>query len=50
MTQIFGYFSADQAPLHLPGAAFICASLLALGGALLFLRAIRPAAAPSAAD
>lgn len=40
MTQIFGYFSADQAPLRLPGAAFICAALLALGGALLFLRAI----------
>ncbi|MBI1950748.1 MAG: TCR/Tet family MFS transporter [Acidobacteria bacterium] len=48
MTQIFGYFSADRAPLRLPGAAFICAALLALGGALLLLRAIR-AAAPSAA-
>ena len=46
MTQLFGYFSAEAAPLHLPGAAFICAALLAAGGTLLFLRAIRSAVTP----
>jgi len=41
MTQLFGHFSADDAPVRFPGAAFACAALLAVGAALLFLRAIR---------
>src|SRR2546426_8170343 len=48
MTQLFGYFSSDQAPIFFPGAGFLCAALLAAGGALLFLRASRPAAEPLA--
>ncbi len=42
MTQLFGYFSADRAPLRFPGAAFVCSALLASGAVFLFLRAIRP--------
>src|SRR5439155_406017 len=45
MTQLFGHFSADQAPLRFPGAAFACAALLTVGSLLLFLRAIRSAGA-----
>ena len=30
MSQLFGRFSAEDAPLHMPGAAFFTASLLAL--------------------
>ncbi len=41
MTQLFGYFSSERAPLHFPGAAFVCAAFLAIGGTLLFLRAVR---------
>ena len=44
MTQLFGYFSADDAPLRFPGAAFFCAALLSIGGLLLLLRANRSAA------
>ncbi len=40
MTQLFGYFSSDTAPVHFPGAAFLCAAFLSLGGALLFLRTV----------
>ncbi len=28
MTQLFGYFSSDAAPVHFPGAAFLAAALL----------------------
>ena len=49
MTQLFGYFSSEQAPVFFPGAAFLCAAFLAGGGAVLFLRASRPAATPDAA-
>ena len=45
MTQLFGRFSAEQAPLRFPGAAFACAALLTVGSLLLFLRAIRSAGA-----
>ncbi|MGH9870317.1 MAG: TCR/Tet family MFS transporter [Candidatus Polarisedimenticolia bacterium] len=31
MTQLFGRFSAPDAPIHLPGAAFFAASILAAG-------------------
>ena len=44
MTQIFGYFSSDAAPVHLPGAAFLCAAMLAGGSLLLFRRAIAASA------
>lgn len=40
MTQLFGYFSSDAAPVHFPGAAFVCATILSLGGAWLLLRAV----------
>ncbi len=43
MTQLFGRFSAETAPIHLPGAAFICSALLAAMSALLFLHALRVA-------
>src|SRR2546422_223301 len=43
MTQLFGRFSADQASLRFPGAAFVCAALLTVGSLLLFLQAIRSA-------
>ena len=49
MTQLFGYFSSGQAPVYFPGAAFLCAALLAAGGAFLFLRASRRAAEPASA-
>src|SRR5262249_39543043 len=31
MTHVFGYFTSSRAPVHLPGAAFLTASLLAWG-------------------
>lgn len=43
MTQLFGAFSAPQAPVHLPGAAFLAAALLTLVSLFLFRRALRPA-------
>ena len=49
MTQVFGAFSAPTAPAHFPGAAFLCAAVLAAGGALLFLRAVRFVPEPGAA-
>jgi DHA1 family tetracycline resistance protein-like MFS transporter len=45
MTQLFGRFSAETAPIHFPGAAFLCAALLmSISGALL-VRAVRQGAA-----
>lgn len=43
MTQVFGAFSAGTARRYFPGAAFLCAAVLAVGAALLFLRAVRSA-------
>jgi len=43
MTQLFGYFSADAAPIHVPGAAFFFAWALSAASLLLFWRAVRPA-------
>jgi DHA1 family tetracycline resistance protein-like MFS transporter len=40
MTQLFGYFSSAAAPVHFPGAAFLCAALLTCASLLLFLQAI----------
>jgi DHA1 family tetracycline resistance protein-like MFS transporter len=58
MTQIFGYFSAPGAIVHLPGAAFLTAAVLTALCAVLFVRALRgaprlaagqlPSAAPEA--
>jgi MFS transporter, DHA1 family, tetracycline resistance protein len=36
MTQLFGRFSAPDAPVHLPGAAFIAATLLAMASLVLY--------------
>ncbi|MGH8266673.1 MAG: TCR/Tet family MFS transporter [Steroidobacteraceae bacterium] len=41
MTQVFGYFSRDDAVVHLPGAAFLTAALLTVGCAALFAHAMR---------
>ena len=49
MTQLFGYFSSERARIHFPGAAFLCAALLAIAGLLVFVRATRPDPAYSAA-
>jgi len=43
MTQLFGYFSGERAPLRLPGAAFFCAFALSAASLLLFRRAVEPA-------
>lgn len=40
MTQLFGRFSGKNARLDLPGAAFLCSGVLAVGSAVFFLRAI----------
>ena len=48
MTQIFGYFSAPDAVVHFPGAAFLAAALLTLGSAALLVRALRLAPPPAA--
>jgi hypothetical protein len=41
MTHLFGMFSAGAFSIHLPGAAFLCSSLLVVVGAFLALRAVR---------
>jgi MFS transporter, DHA1 family, tetracycline resistance protein len=41
MTQIFGYFSSDMAPIYFPGAAFCAAALLTAASAALFSRGMR---------
>lgn len=49
MTQTLGRFSAPDAPIYFPGAAFLLASALATCALLVVLRAARgPKAAPSA--
>lgn len=42
MTQLFGRFSAPDARVHFPGAAFACAALLTCASAVMFARATRP--------
>jgi DHA1 family tetracycline resistance protein-like MFS transporter len=42
MTQLFGYFSAEKAPIHVPGAAFFFAWTLSAASLLVFWRAVRP--------
>jgi DHA1 family tetracycline resistance protein-like MFS transporter len=41
LTQLFGRFTAPDAPVHLPGAAFLAASLLALICLGIYWRATR---------
>jgi DHA1 family tetracycline resistance protein-like MFS transporter len=41
MTQLFGRFSAPGARVHFPGAAFVCAAVLALASAAVFARTVR---------
>jgi MFS transporter, DHA1 family, tetracycline resistance protein len=36
MTQLFGHFSSPDAPVHLPGAAFVAAALLSAGCGTLY--------------
>jgi MFS transporter, DHA1 family, tetracycline resistance protein len=50
MTQLFGRFSAADAPIHLPGAAFIASTVLALTSLAIYWVTTREprAAAPSA--
>jgi DHA1 family tetracycline resistance protein-like MFS transporter len=49
-TGLFGYFIRPRAPVHVPGAAFFCGSLLMLIALLLALRSFRknPRAAAAA--
>lgn len=41
MTQVFRIFSAEDAPIHFPGASFVLAGLLTLGALVIVLRAVR---------
>jgi DHA1 family tetracycline resistance protein-like MFS transporter len=43
MAQLFGRFSAPNAPVHLPGAAFIAATLLAMTSLVIYWWATREA-------
>jgi DHA1 family tetracycline resistance protein-like MFS transporter len=43
MTQLFGYFAADAAPLYFPGAPFLAAAVLVVGSVLWFARTLRVA-------
>jgi DHA1 family tetracycline resistance protein-like MFS transporter len=50
MTQLFGRFTAADAPLHVPGAAFFASSLLGLICLVLYWAATRPPAEPAPAN
>jgi len=41
MTQLFRFFTADDAPIHFPGAPFLLSSSLAIVGLLIFWRVTR---------
>jgi DHA1 family tetracycline resistance protein-like MFS transporter len=49
MTQLFGRFSAPDAPIHLPGAAFIASTLLAMTSLAIYWWATRERTAGAAA-
>lgn len=36
MAQLFGRFSAPEAPIHVPGAAFFAAAILAMGSFVIY--------------
>jgi DHA1 family tetracycline resistance protein-like MFS transporter len=42
MTQLFGRFTAPDAPLHFPGAAFFAAALLAMSCFVIYWAVTRP--------
>ena len=48
MTQLFGRFSAPGAPVHLPGAAFVAATVLAMTSFAIYWVATRESRIPSA--
>lgn len=48
MTQLFGRFSAPDAPIYLPGAAFLAATLLAMASLVIYWLVTRERAAPAA--
>lgn len=50
MTQLFGRFSAADAPVHLPGAAFFAASLLGAVSLTIYWRTTRDIVVREAAD
>jgi DHA1 family tetracycline resistance protein-like MFS transporter len=41
MTQLFGYFSSETAPIYFPGAPFLAAALLTVVSFLVFMRVMR---------
>lgn len=49
MTQVFGYFSAPEARVYFPGAAFLTAALLTVACAVLFAKSLARSAAPAVA-
>lgn len=50
MTHLFGYFSSDTTRINLPGAAFLCSSLLVVVSAVLFFVAVRRGAVARSAN
>lgn len=48
MAQLFGRFSAPDAPIHVPGAAFFTAAILALGSFVIYWAVTRERVAASA--
>ena len=46
MTQVFRYFSAQEAGVYFPGASFLLAGLLMLLGALVVMAVLRHPSAP----
>ena len=48
MTQTFGLFTSDQAPVYFPGAAFLLAGVLTIGSLGLFIRVTRELGAATA--
>lgn len=47
MTQVFGYFTSDEAPIYFPGASFLLAAILTVLGLALFVRFTRNLESPS---
>jgi DHA1 family tetracycline resistance protein-like MFS transporter len=43
MTQLFGHFSRDDAPIHFPGAPFLAAAALTVASFVVFVRVVRTA-------
>ena len=43
MTQLFGYFTRDEASLYFPGAPFLAAAVLVVASIVWFARTLRVA-------